>query len=55
METVYALHIDITPVPPEVIAEKEKQMGYFVLATGLELKNKYRQKKCFANTKSRVA
>jgi transposase len=35
METVYSLHIDIAPVPPEVMAEKEKQMGYFVLATNV--------------------
>ena len=33
METVYTLHIDIAPVPPEVIEEQERRMGYFVLAT----------------------
>jgi len=33
METVYTLHVDIAPVPPEVIEEQERRMGYFVLAT----------------------
>lgn len=33
METVYTLHVEIAAMPPEVIAEKERRMGYFVLAT----------------------
>lgn len=33
METVYRLHIDIAPIPPAVVEEKERRMGYFVLAT----------------------
>jgi len=33
METVYRLHIDIDPIPPTVIEEQERRMGYFLLAT----------------------
>ena len=33
METVYTLRVDIASVPPEVIEEEERRMGYFVLAT----------------------
>ena len=33
METVYTLHVDIAPVPSELIEEQERRMGYFVLAT----------------------
>jgi len=33
METVYTLQVDIASVPPEVIEEQERRMGYFVLAT----------------------
>jgi len=33
METVYTLDIKIAPIPQDVIAKKEKFMGYFVLAT----------------------
>jgi transposase len=33
METVYTLEIKIAPVPPELIEEQERRMGYFVLAT----------------------
>lgn len=32
MEQVYTLHVDIAPVPPEVIEEQEQRMGYFGLA-----------------------
>jgi|GEM_PF-6513433 len=33
MVTIYTLHVDITPVPSEVIEEQEQRMGYFVLVT----------------------
>jgi len=33
METVYTLQVDISSVPPEVIEEQERRIGYFVLAT----------------------
>jgi len=33
METVYRLHLDIAPIPPAIIEESERRMGYFVLAT----------------------
>ena len=34
-ETVYTLSIQIQPVPAEVLAQKERELGYFVLATNL--------------------
>lgn len=32
-ETVYTLKVEITSVPPDIIEEQERRMGYFVLAT----------------------